>query len=137
MESPMKKKILIVEDNRDSLEILTLFINRIGCQTLKAKNSKEAIELTETERPDLIFMDMELPDADGIKTAKVLKQNPRTCQIPIVAVTAWISDLWREKAAQAGIVDYLIKPVAPQTLKEAIERYAKGPLTPHAARSEI
>jgi two-component system cell cycle response regulator DivK len=137
MESPMKKKILIVEDNCDSLEILTLFITRIGCQTLKAKNSKEAIELTETEQPDLIFMDMELPDADGIKTAKVLKQNPRTCQIPIVAVTAWISDLWREKAAKAGIVDYLIKPVTPQMLKEAIERYTKGPLTPRAMPSEI
>jgi len=133
----MKKKILIVEDNSDSLEILTLFIARIGCQALKAKNSKEAIELTETEQPDLIFMDMELPDADGIKTAKVLKQNPRTCQIPIVAVTAWISDLWREKAAKAGIVEYLIKPVAPQTLKEAIERCSNAPLTRDAARSEI
>lgn len=133
----MKKKILIVEDNRDSLEILTLFITRIGCQPLKAKNSKEAIELSETEQPDLIFMDMDLPDTDGIKTAKILKQTPLTCQIPIVAVTAWISDLWREKAARAGIVDYLVKPVALQTLKEAIERYTKGRLTPHAAQSEI
>jgi CheY-like chemotaxis protein len=114
MESPMKKKILIVEDNRDSLEILTLFITRIGCQPLKAKNSKEAIELSETEQPDLIFMDMDLPDTDGIKTAKILKQTPLTCQIPIVAGTAWISDLWRVKAARAGSVDYLVRPVALQ-----------------------
>ena len=133
----MKKKILIVEDNKDSLEILTLFIGRIGCQAIKAKNSQEAIALTETEQPDLIFMDMELPDADGIKTAKILKENPRTSQIPIVAVTAWISDLWREKAARAGIVDYLIKPVTLQTLKETIALQTKGPLSPRAMQAEI
>ena len=136
-EGPVKKKILIVEDNKDSLEILTLFIGRIGCQAVRAKNSKEAIALAEIEQPDLIFMDMELPDADGIKTAKILKQDPRTSKIPIVALTAWISDLWREKASRAGIVDYLIKPVAPQTLKETIELHTKGRIVRDAMTSEI
>ena len=73
----MKKKILIVEDNKDSREILGLFITKIGCQVIKACNSKEAITYAEAECPDLIFMDLDLPDADGIKTTTILKKNPK------------------------------------------------------------
>ena len=73
----MKKKILIVEDNKDSREILGLFITKIGCQVIKACNSKEAITYAEAERPDLIFMDMELPDADGSRQLRYLKRIPK------------------------------------------------------------
>jgi len=122
----VKKKILIVEDNKDSREILGLFITKIGCQVIKACNSKEAITYAEAECPDLIFMDLDLPDADGIKTTTILKKNPKTSQIPIVALTAWISALWQEKAGKVGIVTYMIKPVSPQMLKETIEGYTRG-----------
>ena len=94
----MTKKILIVEDNKDSREILGLFITKIGHQVIKACNSKEAIICAEAEGPDLIFMDMGLPDVDGVKTTANLKQNPKTSRIPVVALTAWVSELWREKA---------------------------------------
>jgi two-component system cell cycle response regulator DivK len=123
------KKILIVEDNKDSSEILGLFITKIGHHPLKAKNSKEAITIVEAEQPDLIFMDMELPDVDGVKTTTILRQNPKTSHIPVVALTAWISALWQEKAERVGITTYLIKPVSPQTLKETIDRYTSGSLT--------
>src|SRR4029077_826657 len=99
----MKKKILIVEDNKDSLEILGLRITAIGYQVIKARNSKEAITCAEAEGPDLIFMDLDLPDADGIKTTATLRQNPKTSHIPVVALTAWISALWQEKAERVGI----------------------------------
>jgi two-component system cell cycle response regulator DivK len=125
---PMKKKILIVEDNSDSREILGLFVTKIGYQPIKACNSKEAITYAEAERPDLIFMDMDLPDADGIKTTAILKQNPKTSHIPVVALTAWLSELWREKALKVGIVDYQLKPVSPQTLKQTIEKFINGSL---------
>jgi CheY-like chemotaxis protein len=59
----VKKKILIVEDNKDSSEIIGLFITKIGHHPIKAKNSKEAITIAEAEEPDLIFMDLDLPDA--------------------------------------------------------------------------
>jgi CheY-like chemotaxis protein len=122
----VKKKILIVEDNKDSREILGLFITKIGCQVIKACNSKEAITYAEAECPDLIFMDLDLPDADGIKTTAMLRQNPKTSHIPVIALTAWISALWQEKAGKVGIVTYLIKPVSPQMLKETIEGYTRG-----------
>ena len=122
------KKILIVEDNKDSREILGLFVTKFGHQPIKACNSREAITYAEAECPNLIFMDLDLPDADGIKTTAILKKNPKTSHIPVVAVTAWISALWEEKASRAGIETYLIKPVSPQTLKETIEEYTKRPL---------
>jgi two-component system, cell cycle response regulator DivK len=126
----LKKKILIVEDNKDSLEILGLRVTAIGYQVIKARNSKEAITYAEAEGPDLIFMDMGLPDVDGVKTTATLKQNPKTSRIPVVALTAWMSELWRDKASRVGIVSYVLKPVSPQTLKETIEEYTRGSLRP-------
>jgi two-component system, cell cycle response regulator DivK len=120
------KKILIVEDNKDSLEILGLRVTAIGYQVIKARNSKEAITCAEAEGPDLIFMDLDLPDADGIKTTATLRQNPKTSHIPVVALTAWISALWQEKAERVGITTYLIKPVSPQMVKDTIEKYMRG-----------
>jgi CheY-like chemotaxis protein len=125
----VKKKILIVEDNNDSREIMNLFITKMGYQAIMAKNSNEAIAFAEAERPDLIFMDMELPDVDGVKTTAMLRQNPKTSHIPVVAVTAWMSVLWEEKASKVGIATYLIKPVSPQTLKQTIEEYTNESLT--------
>jgi two-component system cell cycle response regulator DivK len=126
---PVKKKILIVEDNKDSSEILRLFITKIGHHAIKAKNSKEGITLAEAEEPDLIFIDVALPKVDGIQTTAMLRQNPKTSHIPVVALTAWISALWQEKAAKVGIVTYLTKPISLQTLKETIEEYTNGSLT--------
>jgi CheY-like chemotaxis protein len=74
-------------------------------------------------------MDMDLPDADGIKTTALLKRNPKTSHIPVVALTAWLSELWREKALKVGIVDYQLKPVSPQTLKQTIEKFTNGAVT--------
>jgi two-component system cell cycle response regulator DivK len=131
----MTKKILIVEDNNDSLEILGLRLTNFGYEAIKARNSKEAIACAEAEGPDLIFMDLDLPDVDGVKTTAILKQNPKTARIPIVALTAWMSELWREKALKVGIVGYLLKPVTPQTLRQTIEQFTNRSLYPADNRS--
>ena len=104
----MKKKILIVEDHNDCREILGLFVTKLGHQVVKASNSQEAITYAEAECPDLIFMDLDLPDDDGIKTTAILKKNPKTSRIPVVAVTALMSALWEERALKVGIETYLI-----------------------------
>ena len=93
----MQKKILIVEDNNDSREIMNLFITKLGYQAIKAKNSNEAIAFAETEAPDLIFMDMELPDLDGVKTTAILKQNPKTSHIPVVRLRHGCRNYGRKK----------------------------------------
>ncbi len=134
---PLNKKILIVEDNSDSREILGLFITRLGHEVIKACNSKEAIACAEAEEPDLIFMDMNLPDVDGVKTTAILKQNPKTARIPVVAVTAWMSEISREKALKVGIIDYQLKPVSPHVLKQTIEKFTKGSFDPAHNRSFV
>jgi two-component system, cell cycle response regulator DivK len=123
MERRVKKKILVVEDHPDCREILALLLTQIGYHVIKAQNSKDAIVCAEAEEPALILMDMELPDVDGIRTSALLKQNPKTSHIPIVALTAWMSELWREKASKVGIKTYLLKPVSSRMLKEAIEEF--------------
>jgi two-component system cell cycle response regulator DivK len=128
-EGPVIKKILIVEDNSDYREIMNLFITKMGYRAITAKNSYEAITFAETEGPDLIFMDMKLPDVDGVNTTAMLKQNPKTSRIPVVALTAWMSALEEEKASKVGIATYLIKPVSLQMLKETIEEYTHVSLT--------
>jgi two-component system, cell cycle response regulator DivK len=117
------KKILIVEDNCDYREIMNLFITKMGYRAIQAKNSHEAIAFAEAEGPDLIFMDMQLPDVDGVNTTAMLKQNPKTSRIPVVAVTAWMSALGEEKLRKWGIATYLLKPVSLQMLKKTIEEY--------------
>jgi two-component system cell cycle response regulator DivK len=124
----LKKKILIVEDNDDSREILRLMLTKMGYQAIEAQNSKQAIARAEAERPHLIFMDMGLPEVNGIKTAGLLKQNPKTSHIPIVAFTAWMSELWREKASRVSIEKYLLKPASPQILKQTIEEFTRDVL---------
>src|SRR5215475_7767412 len=124
----MQKKILLVEDNNDSLEILRLRVKTFGYEAIKARNSKEAIACAEAEGPDLIFMDIALPDVDGVKTTAIIKQNPKTARIPVVALTAWMSELWREKAVKVGIVGYLLKPVMLQTLRQTIEQFTNRSL---------
>jgi two-component system cell cycle response regulator DivK len=124
----MKKKILIVEDNNDSRAILVLMLTNMGYQAIQAQNSKEAIACAEAEQPALIFMDVGLPDCDGINTSAILKQNRKTSHIPIVALTAWMSELWREKASRVGIKTYLLKPISPQTLNQTIEEFTANHL---------
>jgi CheY-like chemotaxis protein len=71
---------------------------------------------------------MGLPDCDGINTSAILKQNRKTSHIPIVALTAWMSELWREKASRLGIETHLLKPVSPQTLEQTIEEFTANRL---------
>jgi two-component system sensor histidine kinase BarA len=82
-------------------------------------------------------MDLDLPDVDGVKTTTMLRQNPQTSSIPVVALTAWITELWREKALRVGIATYSLKPISPQTLKETINQYTNGSLTRNTVISEI
>src|SRR5262245_66609776 len=99
MEGRVKKKILVVEDHNDCREVLALLLTKFGYHVIKARNSKDAITCAETENPSLIFMDMELPDLDGVKTSAILKRNPKTAHIPIVALSALIYNRGRYKGS--------------------------------------
>jgi two-component system cell cycle response regulator DivK len=120
----MSKRILVVEDRDDSRMILVAMLSRFcGYETIEAANGAEAIEKAVAEKPDLILMDLDLPDISGIDAAKAVKENPNTAHIPIVAQTAWSSRQWKGKVLRIGMVDYLEKPVSMELIKATIEKF--------------
>ena len=120
----MSKRILVVEDRDDSPTILVAILTRFcGYETIEAANGTEAIEKAVAEKPDLILMDLDLPDISGIDAAKAVKENPNTAHIPIVAQTAWSSRQWKGKVLKVGMVDYLEKPVSMELMKATIEKF--------------
>jgi two-component system cell cycle response regulator DivK len=120
----MSKRILVVEDRDDSRTILVAMLSRLcGYETIEAANGAEAIEKAVAEKPDLILMDLDLPDISGIDAAKAVKENPNTAHIPIVAQTAWSSRQWKGKVLRIGMVDYLEKPVSMELIKATIEKF--------------
>jgi len=119
----MAKKILVVEDDDDSRTLLLCQLQSLKYETIEAGTSRQAIEKSLAENPDLIIMDLALPGISGIETAKTLKQNPATAHIPIVAYTAWEHTSWKEPALEVGMLEYLLKPAEPVALKLMIEKY--------------
>jgi two-component system cell cycle response regulator DivK len=94
-----------------------------GYETIEAANGAEAIEKAVSEKPDLILMDLDLPDISGMEAAKAVKENPSTAHIPIVAQTAWSSRQWKGRVLRLGMVDYLEKPVSMELMKATIEKF--------------
>jgi CheY-like chemotaxis protein len=112
-----------VEDVDDSRSILVMILQRCGYDTIEAATGTEAVEKALSEKPDLILMDLGLPDITGVDAAKVLKGNLSTAHIPIVAHTAWTVGQWKDAAFEVGMVEYLEKPVSKELLKETIARF--------------
>jgi CheY-like chemotaxis protein len=119
----MPKKVLIVEDNRYLREILASILHSSGYVIMEAATGLQGIEVALAEQPTLILLDLDLPDINGIETARVLKENPLTTDIPIIACSAMSGSEWRDVALRAGIVDYLQKPISLAIIKAKIEQY--------------
>jgi CheY-like chemotaxis protein len=120
----MAKKILVVEDVDDSRSILVVILQRFcGYETVEAATGTEAVEKAVSERPDLIMMDLGLPDMNGVDVAEALKENPSTVDIPIVAHTAWTVSRWRDAAFNVGMVEYLEKPVSKEVIKATLAKF--------------
>jgi two-component system cell cycle response regulator DivK len=120
----MSNRILVVEDRDDLRTILVAILKRFcGYETIEAVNGAEAIKKAIFEKPDLILMDLDLPDISGIDAAKAVKENPNTAHIPIVAQSAWSSRQWKGKVLRIGMVDYLEKPISMELMKATIERF--------------
>ncbi|MGB7949030.1 MAG: response regulator [Candidatus Binatia bacterium] len=120
----MAKRILIVEDFVDLRRIVAAVLTRVcGYEIIEAANGREAVEMAVSEQPDLILMDVDLPDISGIDAARVVKSNPHTAHIPIVAQTGWNSSHWQNAALSAGIAAFLQKPVSMELIISTIEKF--------------
>ncbi len=106
-----KPKVLIVEDNFDNLELVRFLLERSGYQVLSAINGREGVEIAQREQPDLIIMDLSLPEMDGWEATSRLKADQATRHIPILALTAHTLPRDRKRALDAGCDGYLSKPI--------------------------
>ena len=118
----MNKKILIVEDHPDIRRLLTLSLRRQGYEILETNTGSSAVTLVATEKPDLVLLDLSLPDLSGLEIARTIKQNPETTQIPLVALSGYSEREIESEALEAGMAEYLLKPTETKRLVEVIEK---------------
>jgi two-component system cell cycle response regulator DivK len=126
LRSGLPKKILIVDDNQDSRELVVKILKNIGYQPVEAVDGEEALEKAAAERPDLILMDRSIPKIDGYEVTRRLKSQEGFKDIPIVALTAHAMRGDREKALEAGCDGYISKPINVRELPELIRFYLKA-----------
>jgi CheY-like chemotaxis protein len=118
-----RKKILIVEDNNDFRDLLAKLINRFGYDTIEADSGREAIGKAFEMHPDLILMDIYLPDITGDEITARLKANPATRDIPVIVTTALLEGTARNNALHTGAAEILEKPFSITTMREVLDRY--------------
>lgn len=121
----MRKKILIVEDIPGLIHILQLEVQRLGYETLLASNGEEAVEMAVAQLPNLIMMDIMMPEMDGLEAARRIRENPQTRTIPIIAVTALTSRKDKKKCLDSCCDDYLSKPFTASRLSSSITNLLK------------
>jgi CheY-like chemotaxis protein len=118
-----RKKILLVEDNNDSRDLLAKLINSFGYDAIEADSGGDAIGKASKLHPDLILMDLYLPDTIGDKIIARLKANPATRDIPVILTTALPERTVRNHALHAGAAEILAKPFSITIMRELLDRY--------------
>ena len=116
-------KILLVEDNEMNRDMLSRRLLRKGYEVVMAIDGQQAVAMAQSENPDLILMDMSLPVIDGWEATQVLKHDPSTKGIPIIALTAHALASDREKAMEVGCDGYLAKPCEPRAVVAEVQRF--------------
>ncbi len=119
-----EKRILVVDDNDLNLELVIDLLEVAGFDVHSATTAEEGIQLARSLQPDLILMDVGLPGMDGLEAAKILKGDPRTHKIPLVALTAHAMRGDRETALAAGCDGYITKPIDTRTFTQEVRRFA-------------
>jgi len=115
--------ILAVDDDEDNLELLTEVLYPLNCEIVTAKDGRSTIDIAQQRQPDLILLDILLPDICGTEVARLLQQNPQTQNIPVIAVTALARAEDRENLLAAGCSAYISKPYMLDDLEAIICRY--------------
>jgi len=115
-------KILVVEDNPTNMILAVYILESAGHHVLQAENAAIGIQLARREQPDLIFMDIQLPDMDGLEAARQLKSEPAMHKIPVYALTAFAMKGDKERIGSSGCDGYLSKPISHKDLLSVVDR---------------
>ena len=123
----MKKTVLIVEDNELNMKLFNDLLEAHGYATLKTGNGIEALELARAHRPDLILMDIQLPEVSGLEVTKWLKEDDDLKAIPVIAVTASVMQQDRKLITEAGFDAYIGKPINLKEFLQAVREMIEAP----------
>ena len=117
------KRILVVEDNENNRYLTCFLLKYNSCEVIEATTGKKAIELFKKESPDLILMDIQLPDIDGLEATKRIRKLKSGKDVPIIAITSFAMAGDKEKLLQGGCSGYILKPINPETFMDEIKRH--------------
>lgn len=117
------KKILVIEDNENNLYLMRFLLEKNGYNVVEARDGVAGVKMAAIEKPDIIFMDMQLPLLDGYEATKKIKANKEISDIPIIALTSYAMVGDREKTLKAGCNDYIEKPIDPETILTKIKQH--------------
>lgn len=130
-------RILIVEDNPANMKLATLLLINAGHEVLSAIDAETGLALARRQRPDLVLMDVQLPGMDGLAATALLKQDPATAKIPVIALTAMAMKHDEEKTHVAGCDAYIAKPLRYRDLYAAIDALLPSPVPTSAHAPQI
>ena len=120
---PMTKTVLIVEDNELNMKLFHDLLDAHGYKTLQTRNGVEALELAREHRPDLILMDIQLPEVSGLEVTKWLKEDDELREIPVVAVTAFAMKGDEERIREGGCEAYISKPISVMMFLDTVKQF--------------
>ncbi len=123
MASPL---VLIVEDNEANMTLERDVLRFHGFRTIEARTAADGISLAAEQLPDVVLMDIRLPDMDGVAALGCLRQDPRTAQIPVLAITASAMNKDRERFLDAGFDGYLAKPLDIRAFPNQVRSYCRS-----------
>ena len=118
--------LLLVEDNEDNRIIYSTVLRHLGYTVVEAFDGAQAIALARSVLPDLILMDISIPEVDGWEATRILRQDPTTSAIPIIALTAHALADDRVRATEVGFTSYLAKPIEPRAVVAEVRRWIGG-----------
>lgn len=118
-----RPRILVVDDFEDTRHLLRTWLERKGFHVIEAQNGNEAVLQAQTQSPDLIIMDLEMPELDGLGATRKIRDDERLASVPIVAVSAYGVEQFRELALSAGCNEYVSTPFEPAELERLIRSY--------------
>jgi two-component system cell cycle response regulator DivK len=121
----MGQRILVVEDNAKNLKLLRDVLKFSGYAVAEARSGEEGVELAGKRPPDLILMDLQLPGIDGVEALRLLRENPATRAVPVVAVTAFAMKNDRDRALLAGFDGYVEKPISVRALPSQVKNFLR------------
>ncbi len=122
----MKKTVLIVEDNELNMKLFNDLLQAHGYNTLQTAHGLEAMDLARAHKPDLILMDIQLPEVSGLEVTRWLKQDDELKAIPVIAVTAFAMKGDEERIREGGCEAYLSKPISIAKFLETVKTYLDG-----------